>query len=73
MADTELKVFNNGPIQLEGDFQIKDQKGNDYNMHGRNKVFLCRCGLSSTKPFCDGSHKEGFEHKAEAFELPKTP
>ena len=68
---TTLKVNNNGSLRVEGDFQIVDAEGNSYGLGGRTIVTLCRCGLSKTKPFCDGSHKEHFEHNAVAFDLPE--
>jgi CDGSH-type Zn-finger protein len=24
----------------------------------KEKIFLCRCGGSNNKPFCDGTHKK---------------
>ncbi len=36
----------------------------------RAKLALCRCGVSSNKPFCDGSHRlEGFEAGAGSIEV----
>lgn len=70
MAKTKITVFNNGSISIEGDLEVVDMKGNEYGLGGRDKIFMCRCGLSSNKPFCDGSHKEHFEHEAQAFDLP---
>lgn len=64
---TKLTIFDDGSVKVEGDFEIQDQKGNNYSLGGRKNAFLCRCGLSSNKPFCDGSHNGHFEHKAEAF------
>ena len=32
--------------------------------------FWCACGRSQKQPFCDGSHKNHFEHNAVAFALP---
>jgi len=70
---TKLTVLNNGSLRVEGeDFEIVDTEGKPYGLGGRQRVSICRCGLSATKPFCDGSHKGHFEHKAEAFDLP-TP
>jgi CDGSH-type Zn-finger protein len=39
---------------------VKDKEGNETH---KNKVTaFCRCGQSSNKPYCDGSHiKAGFE------------
>jgi CDGSH-type Zn-finger protein len=70
MAATKLIINNNGSIKIEGDFEIVDKDGNAYGLQGRTIVSLCRCGRSANKPFCDGSHKEHFEHDAKAFDLP---
>lgn len=73
MAKTKITVNNNGSLIIDGDFQIVDKNGNEYNLGGREKVTLCRCGQSKNKPFCDGSHRGHFEHEAEAFDLPPRP
>ncbi len=70
MAATKLTVNNNGSVIIEGDFEIVDKNGNQYDLGGREKLSICRCGLSNNKPFCDGSHKGHFEHEAIAFALP---
>ena len=68
---TKITVKNNGSMLVQGDFEIVDADGNVYGLGGRDTVSICRCGLSKTKPFCDGSHKGHFEHEAKAFDLPE--
>lgn len=46
----------NGPLYLRGDIEIYDSDGNLLLQDTR--VALCRCGASSHKPFCDGSHSQ---------------
>lgn len=70
MTRTRITVNNNGSLKVDGDFEIVDMNGNAYGLQGRTIVSLCRCGRSANKPFCDGSHKEHLEHKAQAFDLP---
>lgn len=70
MTNTKLIINNNGPIKIEGDFEILDMAGQNYGLQGRTIISLCRCGQSKNKPFCDGSHRENFQHEAKAFELP---
>ena len=70
MAAAKLTINSNGSVRVEGDFEIVDRDGNVYGLGGRELVSLCRCGMSKTKPFCDGSHKGHFEHNATAFDLP---
>ncbi len=58
----KLKITpqRNGPIRVEGYFEIRDAQG-DLIFAGE-KASLCRCGGSGNKPFCDGTHVEnGFE------------
>tara|TARA_R100000935_G_C2811128_1_gene155010 strand:- start:295 stop:516 length:222 start_codon:yes stop_codon:yes gene_type:complete len=70
MSKTTLKVNNNGSLKVTGDFEIVDKEGNVYDLAGRDVISLCRCGLSENKPFCDGAHRNHFEHDAVAFALP---
>ena len=70
MSKTKITINKNGSVKLDGDFEIVDMEGNVYGLQGRTIVSLCRCGLSSNKPFCDGSHKNNFDHEAKAFDLP---
>lgn len=43
-----------GPIWVRGGIPIDSDTGIQYEL--RNRVTLCRCGKSSNKPYCDGSH-----------------
>lgn len=43
-----------GPIMLRGGIPVKSSNGEYYEV--RNRQALCRCGQSSNKPFCDGTH-----------------
>lgn len=44
-----------GPLHVEGDIEIYAADGS--LMQKTSEVWLCRCGKSASKPFCDGSHK----------------
>jgi CDGSH-type Zn-finger protein len=52
VEDTQAKKM--GPIWVRGGIPIESADGTLYEV--RNRVTLCRCGKSSNKPFCDGSH-----------------
>jgi len=65
--ENQIKINDNGPLVVSGEFQIMDAEGKEYPM--KAKVYLCRCGHSNKKPFCDGSHKkEGFQSSPRASE-----
>lgn len=49
-----LQVVPGGPLIFRGRVQL-EQEGGSRTLEGRSA--LCRCGGSSKKPFCDGSHK----------------
>ncbi|MFO7278065.1 MAG: CDGSH iron-sulfur domain-containing protein [Pseudomonadota bacterium] len=57
-----IKVMQNGPYRVEGDdVKVVDWNGAEYPVSKR-PIFLCRCGASTTKPFCDGTHSRvGFK------------
>jgi uncharacterized Fe-S cluster protein YjdI len=52
--ETIIEASPNGPLMVYGNISVKDAAGNEVR---KNKVTaFCRCGASSNKPFCDGSH-----------------
>lgn len=64
---TKLIVKSHGSIQVEGDFEVYDQDGRKFDLTGKQTIWLCRCGHSKNKPFCDGSHKAaGFQSEIKA-------
>ena len=57
-----IKVRHNGPYKVTGPVTIIDADGNEFELPEGDGVVLCRCGASTTKPFCDKTHsKIGFE------------
>jgi CDGSH-type Zn-finger protein len=65
MTDATIKVNDNGPYLITGTHTVTDAEGNA--LQTKETTFLCRCGHSANKPFCDGSHKrEGFESQVRA-------
>ena len=71
MAATKITINSNGPIKVEGDFEIVDPQGQTFGLAGRTVISLCRCGHSANKPFYDGSHKTtGFTDNVVARDLP---
>jgi CDGSH-type Zn-finger protein len=71
MSATKVSCLSNGPIRIEGEFEIYDPTGATFGLAGRTVISLCRCGHSENKPFCDGSHaRTGFIHEVVARELP---
>lgn len=67
-----IKIRDNGPLVVEGDFTLTDAAGNPVEVI---KKALCRCGGSTIKPFCDGTHsKIGFQGaNAAVSEVEKKP
>jgi CDGSH-type Zn-finger protein len=60
MAGVTITVRNNGPYLVSGAVELRDADGNAYP--AKETMALCRCGASTKKPFCDGTHsKQGFQ------------
>ncbi len=55
-TQTLIEVVPNGPLLVKGVVQLKHSNGLEEN--STIQTALCRCGASSRKPFCDGSHQK---------------
>jgi len=52
----------NGPLRVEGPIKLINSDGKEIDLTGKPAISLCRCGASTNKPFCDGTHsKIGFQ------------
>jgi CDGSH-type Zn-finger protein/uncharacterized Fe-S cluster protein YjdI len=52
----KITVLKNGPLRVEGPVTV--YAGNGREAMRATELYLCRCGASQNKPFCDGTHKK---------------
>ena len=57
-TDNRITIDANGPLYVHADAELIDSDGE--TLLTDTRMALCRCGLSSNKPLCDGSHDEDF-------------
>ena len=58
MQDVQVQILDDGPIIVKSGVQVLDAEGSP--LKTQNDVYLCRCGQSNNKPYCDGVHKGQF-------------
>jgi CDGSH-type Zn-finger protein len=60
-----IRVRHNGPYFLSPEdaaqVRIEDADGRIIEPPPGRGIVLCRCGMSAQKPFCDKSHRNGFD------------
>jgi CDGSH-type Zn-finger protein len=62
MSAVTVTVKPNGPILVSGPCVVVDPTGQQISLPGDRPVAFCRCGASTMKPYCDGSHSRiGFQ------------
>jgi CDGSH-type Zn-finger protein len=64
MSDTAVTITAKpkGPYRVEGPITLINDDGTEIDLTGKPAISLCRCGASTNKPFCDGTHSRiGFE------------
>ena len=54
-APLKIEALTNGPLRCTGPLTLHDRGG---RIAFAPQTFLCRCGGSHTKPYCDGTHKK---------------
>ena len=65
MAEVTITPMDNGPYIVRGEVKLVDATGKEFEV--KENIALCRCGQSSTKPFCDGTHsKVNFQDQTRA-------
>jgi CDGSH-type Zn-finger protein len=54
-ASVTITALENGPYEIAGEVSVVAPDGSVLRETAR--AYLCRCGNSAKKPFCDGSHR----------------
>jgi len=57
--NVKVTATKNGPIHIKGPVLFKDSSCGCKAVKSveETDIWLCRCGHSENKPYCDGSHK----------------
>ena len=58
MAEAIIRALPNGPYRVTGPAKVIDPLGNEIAIEEGRTISLCRCGGSTNKPYCDGSHQK---------------
>lgn len=78
----KIQITENGPYLVSGNIPLFREIMVKHKMtipqgwkkvqefQVKEKYALCRCGMSKNKPFCDGSHKAGFDGEETAENIP---
>ncbi|MFK8005920.1 MAG: (4Fe-4S)-binding protein [Saprospiraceae bacterium] len=53
-SNTHVELMKNGPLMIDGAIKLTQADGSVILKN--KKTAFCRCGASSRKPYCDGSH-----------------
>ena len=62
LPEVTITPRDNGSLKVTGPVALVDADGQRWEVPADKAVFLCRCGHSETKPFCDGAHRAaGFQ------------
>jgi CDGSH-type Zn-finger protein len=66
----KLKIVENGPIVVDTSDAV-ELSGGAGSGSKAGPLYLCRCGQSANKPFCDGTHRKvKFEGKGGELSCP---
>lgn len=69
--EPKIELIKDGPLVVQGVSQFSNSRGEPVAV--QEKMYLCRCGGSRNKPFCDGTHKKnGFSGARVATAAPVT-
>ncbi len=64
MSDVNITPLPNGPYIVQGPAKLLNPDGTEVELK-QEKIALCRCGASVSKPFCDGTHAQiGFQSES---------
>lgn len=55
-ASPSITACPDGPLLVRGDIELLTATGEEI-IRNRKTIALCRCGASTIKPYCDGTHK----------------